>query len=210
MDQSEDVDNQRFVRGRRGKPRPPVGSGARLARIRQRFGSRGADTTYSDLAREMEVNRDRPWSWEVQGCWPGGARLARYLARLERVRAERADPVELAKWAEFGPDDKPPFDDEAPPPAGPGDELERAAERAAEITRFEDLVGRVDRLGRLAQARALEAATDGERIPEPFRELVACAIAAREVVTSWKSPQARPQKTSGPETTVAWEPAAAA
>src|SRR5690349_1788730 len=109
MDQSEDVDSSKFLRGRRGKPHPPVGSGPRIGRIRLRYGSRGADTGFSDFAREMGVKRDRPWSWEVQGCWPGGAKLAAHLAQLARVREEGADPVELAKWAEFGPDDSPPW-----------------------------------------------------------------------------------------------------
>jgi hypothetical protein len=89
-----------------------------MRRVRVRFGSRGPDTTHADLARDMsvpgdEIGRERPWAWEVEGRFPGRGRLARLLARLERVRSGGVDALKLAEWVELGPDDRPPFDEPA-------------------------------------------------------------------------------------------------
>lgn len=107
MREREDVEN-RLPRPRGRRP-PPDGFGPRFGRVRIRFGDRYRETTWSDLAREMEIARERPWTWEIEGRFPGREKLAGFLQRLRRVRAENVDPTKLAKWIELGPDDKPPF-----------------------------------------------------------------------------------------------------
>lgn len=117
MSRREDVDKESSIPRPRGRRPAPAGCGPRFGRIRVRFGDRGGETTWSDLAREMEIARERPWTWEIEGRFPGRSQLARLLAQLARVRDEGADPLELAKWVELGPDDAPPFDE----PANPND-----------------------------------------------------------------------------------------
>lgn len=96
---------------KRGRPAPPPGVGPRAARVRIRFGEWGTRTTCADLAREMGLDRNRVWSWEARGHFPGREKLAEFYGRLKRVRDERVDSLKLAAWVELGPDNVPPFDE---------------------------------------------------------------------------------------------------
>jgi hypothetical protein len=111
MSSREDVEKSSPGFSRRGRRPPPPGCGPRMGRIRVRFGERGRFTTWADLGREMGIHRDRPWSWEVEGRFPGLDHLTEFLSRLRRIREEGLSPGALAAWVEYGPDDSPPFDE---------------------------------------------------------------------------------------------------
>lgn len=163
-------------RGRRGRRRPPTGSGPRIARILTRYAQCGDDLNYAEAAREMGVTREKVWRWVVEGRFPGRGPLTEHFSRLPRVRKEGADPSALATWVELGPDDSAPWsqpvtlDDRADPrtviprgviePAQPVtsasaafsalvvDGIERIL---AAAKRGEDPVPLLERLGRLAR-----------------------------------------------------------
>lgn len=149
MRSSGDVENKKSWR--RGRRPPPKGCGQRFGLVRVRFGERGERTTWGDLGREMGIHRDRPWSWETEGRFPGREKLAECLARLRRVREEGVDPAKLAEWVELGPDDKPPFDED--PPTRPP----RVLEGGAKESRITKLMHGLEAIAERTSARALVA-----------------------------------------------------
>lgn len=140
--------------------------------VRFAFGPRREWTTLPIMAEALGVSRQRYWTWESKGRWPGREVLALRFARLDETRRQRVDTVSLAAWVETGPTNEPPFSPIAPA-AELADLEANYNDGEAQIVKLDALV---QELGRLAQERALDAATSGEKIPEKYQELVRIAL----------------------------------
>jgi len=120
----------------------------------------------AQFSRYLGANYDDLNNWKQGRCLPAGgpAQLERVFARLvERGCNVRA----LAQYVYSGSGTMP-----TPPSSS------RRFSNRGEIVRFDELV---DKLGRLAQERAVDAAIRGEKIPEPYQDLVKAALDVRDL-----------------------------
>ena len=157
-----------------------------MALLRGELGERGKFTSRRQFAQALGVIQQRYDKWESRGSFPGRAVLAACLAKLESVKERGLDPVALATWADLGPDDQPPLLGPETPNDADDDTPEQGPEDEADVLRFGELV---DQLGSIAQARVVEAATSGKKIPEPFMELVRVALDVRELSLKTSGPR---------------------